>query len=447
MGRGVRHVGNHKGNGAALKTIQTESGREQIRKYAFEALTEYPDGRIPFSLEARDLFPEIFQSVRVKSSERKLAEEALDLVRESEKYKNSLNSELASFLPPDLLESHEKLPLSIVRLGLYEVLEKNSNPEQIYREFSHLYQNYIDRTSPGSERGKALVERTEKLLFAALFAQIQYCVWNGLTLTRDLTSLSPQIIRRLSKILGYDEEFPPPSFAIKLIEGILTHKDMLDAILQKFFKRKRWITLLPAYRDILRIGLFELLIGLASPQAIILSISILLQVITAQNEALSAKEKEQTETFLKTQLIKCARSLGRALAFQIIYSLAFTDIRSLAQLKEAYAVSPFNISGQALTLGEDVYSWKLVKGVWENATKLDEVIDKFSHKWRAERMGKIEVTLLRMALYEMIYEHVAARIVISETMDIADMFGAEEAKNLVNGILDAVSKSDEFKFI
>ena len=129
------------------------------------------------------------------------------------------------------------------------------------------------------------------------------------------------------------------------------------------------------------------------------------------------------------------------MAFQFIYGLAFREMEKLGDLRKAFMLSPYRL--RASEHGAGGYSWKLIRGVWEHADRLDALIDQFSHNWRIERMGKIELTLLRLALYEMLYEDLPARIVISETMDIADMFGVEEAKKLVNGILDAISKSPE----
>lgn len=430
-----------------------ETGR--IRQLAFEALTEYPDGQIPFSVEARDLYPEIFQSALAKSSERKTADEALELLKGAEKSRTALDSEIAGAACADALENIDKLPFSLARLGLYDILENNADPESVFNEFIPLYKNHINRKfQPGgtsgaaaeiSERGREKIEKAERLVFSALFGQFQFLVWNGLMDAGEAASLSRPAYRKLIARLGFDEELAPPPLAERLIEGILGHRVFLDAVLRKFFRHRRWGDLPPALRNILRMGLYEIIIALAAPSAVIDSLSALLKVVRVQNDSLGEENLAETEKFLKTQVVKSARSIGRALAFQIIYGLAFTDIQSLSALKEAYERSPYNISGQASEGG--VYSWKLVRGVWENVKTLDEIIESLSHNWRIERMGKIEITLLRMALYEMIYEHVPARIVISETLGIADMFGAEEVKNLVNGILDAASKSDEIRFL
>lgn len=428
-----------------MKTNLTEAEQSQIRRLAFEALTEYPDGRIPANLDLRDLFPEIFQSSRVKSSDKKRAEEALHLLREVERHRSSLESDIASATASETRDGKDRLVPSLARLGLYELAEKNGDAIEVFRDLLRLFKAYIKDGQKAAER----LEKAERLLFTALLINTQYFVWLILAEAGAESQYNLSFVRKAAQKLGYDAELLPPPFAERLVQGILAHRELLDAALIKFFKHKYWEGLPNYFRNILRMGLYEILIGLASPMAVIDSLSSLLDLLLCQDEALRGEEEKKTARFIKNQMVKSACSIGRALAFQIIYSLAFTDINSIAMLREAYALSPYNISGSAdiLEKGDEVYSWKLVRGVWEHAKELDAIIDKYSHKWRVDRMGKIEITLLRLALYEMIYEQMPARIVMSEIMDIADMFGAEDAKNLVNGILDAVSKSDEFHFI
>lgn len=419
-----------------MKSNSTQAGRERIRKLAFDALAEYPDGQIPPSAEIGDLFPESARSGR--AADRKYAEDALELLRASFAEAPALDREIS---PGALagLESH-RLMKSAARLGLYEILRNNAAPDAVYRELLGLFKSRADRLARGSEKGAELKESAESLLFEVFFQRFQYYVWTGLEIAGDSPSLTPQLYRKWISALGLDGESQPPEAAKRLVESVLLHKDILDSFLLKLCRPKLWRELPPSLRNVLRMGLMEVLTAMATPRAAAASLTVLLGAISAD-----ADEKERVEKFLQTQLEKSARSVGRAMAFQIIYSLAFTDIRSLEALREAYALSPYNISGQAGSSAAGVYSWILVRGVWEHAKALDEIIDRHSHNWRVERMGKIEITLLRLGLYEMIYERVPARIVISEIMDIADLYGAEAAKSLVNGIMDAVSKSDQLR--
>lgn len=128
----------------------------------------------------------------------------------------------------------------------------------------------------------------------------------------------------------------------------------------------------------------------------------------------------------------------RELAFQALYGISFSPAPDLPHLEEAFLLSPHNThEGQK----PDGFAWDLVKGVWENEAWLDERIGMISRNWRPERMGRIELVILRLALHEMIATSTPAKVVISEYMELAHQFGAGSAASFINGILDAAAKS------
>ena len=83
-------------------------------------------------------------------------------------------------------------------------------------------------------------------------------------------------------------------------------------------------------------------------------------------------------------------------------------------------------------------------GKIQNALKdLDEYIEKWSTNWKISRMDRIDRNVLRIAIYELIYDKLSGEIVIDEAVDIAKRFGSDLSGAFVNGILDAVYKSLE----
>ena len=90
------------------------------------------------------------------------------------------------------------------------------------------------------------------------------------------------------------------------------------------------------------------------------------------------------------------------------------------------------------------FAWELVEGVWSNSEALDAAIGRFSHNWRVDRMGRIELTLLRLAVFEMLYrQDVPPKVAINEALELSGQFGEGNAKNFINGILDAAAKALE----
>ena len=89
------------------------------------------------------------------------------------------------------------------------------------------------------------------------------------------------------------------------------------------------------------------------------------------------------------------------------------------------------------------------RGSWWRASgptskPLDSVIERFSQNWRVDRLGKIELTLLRLAVFEMLYRaDVPPKVAINEALELSTRFGDAKAKSFINGILDAAIKAQE----
>lgn len=141
-----------------------------------------------------------------------------------------------------------------------------------------------------------------------------------------------------------------------------------------------------------------------------------------------------------------SRRQSRELAFQVLYSLFFSPAADEAALRRAFVLSPHNKLMNETNLDDDLegFSWDLVRGVWEREDKLDEIVNRYSHHWRTDRMGKIELTILRIAVNELLWVRDSPpRTIINEALELSDQFGATGAKQLINGILDAVAKNRE----
>lgn len=144
-----------------------------------------------------------------------------------------------------------------------------------------------------------------------------------------------------------------------------------------------------------------------------------------------------------TKAKNVGRRAERERAFQVLYGLSFTPARSQAELRRAYSRTPDkNVGGDEMHREPAGFAWELVEGVWINTARLDAALGRFSHNWRVDRMGRIELTLLRLALFEILYrDDVPPKVAINEALELSVRFGESTAKNFINGILDAAVKS------
>ena len=82
------------------------------------------------------------------------------------------------------------------------------------------------------------------------------------------------------------------------------------------------------------------------------------------------------------------------------------------------------------------YLEKRVEKIMELIPEIDEKINEIAEGWRTRRMGKVELTILRLAVFEMKYdEEIPEKVAINEAVELAKKFGGDEAPAFVNGIL------------
>lgn len=197
--------------------------------------------------------------------------------------------------------------------------------------------------------------------------------------------------------------------AWKLIEALLKNSDVLDRLI---------------YRDTPAWLAAKLSVG----QKILLRAAF--YKIICEKVAPAAAFEDMTDY---------ARYKSREAAFQTLYGHALSPLASLEELKKAYVFS----AGEEEVAQPQTRDpgWRLTFGVWQNIGELDKLIDKFSRKWRRDRLGKPELTLLRLGLYQLFSGFNHPRAIIEETLNLGDRFGLGQAGLYVDGVLEAAAKA------
>ncbi len=80
----------------------------------------------------------------------------------------------------------------------------------------------------------------------------------------------------------------------------------------------------------------------------------------------------------------------------------------------------------------------LVQGTLDHNKPIDDMIRTRAEHWRIERMAVVDRNVLRLAVYEFLYEDTPHTVVINEALEIARRFSTFEATQFINGILDAI---------
>lgn len=136
-----------------------------------------------------------------------------------------------------------------------------------------------------------------------------------------------------------------------------------------------------------------------------------------------------------------ARSTARAAAMQLIYEHLLGGDGGEQSIDMIYE----NLAKQAELKpnGEDSrYIAQVLSGVNAHQDDIDALIQKFSVDWTLERMAKIDLTLLRLGIYELLYrDDVPASVAINEAVELANIYSDPNGSRFVNGLLGAVERS------
>ncbi len=91
------------------------------------------------------------------------------------------------------------------------------------------------------------------------------------------------------------------------------------------------------------------------------------------------------------------------------------------------------------------FASNLVIGTLREIDKIDETIRTRAEHWRIERMAIVDRNVLRLAVFEFLFEETPHTVVINEALEIARRFSTFEATQFINGILDAIKHDLEKK--
>lgn len=82
------------------------------------------------------------------------------------------------------------------------------------------------------------------------------------------------------------------------------------------------------------------------------------------------------------------------------------------------------------------------KEIIEKIVEIDQVITENAPKWPINKINKVDLSVLRCALWELIYQETPPRVVIDEAIELAKEFGTESSSSFVNGVIgSAIKKS------
>lgn len=118
--------------------------------------------------------------------------------------------------------------------------------------------------------------------------------------------------------------------------------------------------------------------------------------------------------------------------FKLVFRVEFNSMEEMSEQEKLF------LEDEELAMkDEDAdYISKKSNAILEKMTEIDGLINQKAKGWTTERMSKVDLTILRVAVYEILFdEDVPTNVAINEAVELAKKFGQEESSGFINGVL------------
>ena len=131
-----------------------------------------------------------------------------------------------------------------------------------------------------------------------------------------------------------------------------------------------------------------------------------------------------------------SRRKARECALQMLFAADVAEMPSDEVVRSYWA----ELGESDLDETARAFATRLATGTLSNLALLDERIRSRAEHWRISRMAVVDRNILRLAVYEFLYEPTPRTVAINEALEIARRFSTYEATQFINGILDAIKR-------
>lgn len=128
----------------------------------------------------------------------------------------------------------------------------------------------------------------------------------------------------------------------------------------------------------------------------------------------------------------------RELTFELLYSL---EIQKMEQQEYNEQIELFLVEQNVSQEKAKTYMTETIKGIAKNKEEILELISQnLKEKWDISRVSKINITLLKLATYEIVYTELPYKVVVNEAVEIAKKYGDDTSPAFINGVLANIIK-------
>lgn len=118
--------------------------------------------------------------------------------------------------------------------------------------------------------------------------------------------------------------------------------------------------------------------------------------------------------------------------FKLLFRIEFNEKEDMPEQLRLF----FEEAEEPVEESDEQYITAKYNRIMEKLSRIDELLNEKAEKWTTDRMGKAELTILRLAVYEILYDQdVPTGVAINEAVELAKKFGQENGGAFVNGVL------------
>lgn len=135
------------------------------------------------------------------------------------------------------------------------------------------------------------------------------------------------------------------------------------------------------------------------------------------------------------------RSKSREIVLQILFGLNFNDYKTedyedvINSFEEEFRENDEEIDVKFLN---KEYCQDILNGIISNQVQIDNLIQQNLKRWKIERLPKVDLSILRLATYEMCFKNLDPRIAINEALNLSKKFCGDKAPSYINGVLNSI---------
>jgi N utilization substance protein B len=143
---------------------------------------------------------------------------------------------------------------------------------------------------------------------------------------------------------------------------------------------------------------------------------------------------------LDRRVKKMNKSTIRELTFKLLYSL---------EIQKSYEDEDIEIYFEDIELESNQIKDQIKDDINEIIKNNDSLAEQISNNlktdWKLERISKVNIALLKLAIYEMLYKKVPYKVVINEVVELAKKYGEDTSSSFINGVLATVVKENNLQ--